>query len=553
MKKQILFGLSLLLLTGCVESDMLPGGSTVTSGQMEKMNDTDPENMLASSVNAIFASMKASFPVTGESGTGTERHNDFGYPSIMMFTDANGFDVVSEDNGYNWSGNELDYSDRIYTSNESLIVWSTMYKMIFATNDVIAKVDLDSEDPKVQFYIGQILAVRAFDYWLLAQLYQFNYKDNKTKPCVPLITEKNTEEALENGCARATVEDVYKQILEDLDGAIEALTYAQTNGVKRADRRYIDLAVAYGLRARVNLTMENWSAAAEDAQSAIDNTDAVPSSFAEASRPAFADINEPNWMWGIIIEETDEVVETGICNWISHMGSFNYGYCWYSGGRQINQTLFNSINDSDVRKGWWVGADTTSKNLTEEENYYMGATNEEECFCYPAYTQVKFAPYKNELFTETNANDMPIMRVEEMYLILAEGQAMSGSAEAKTTLEDFITSCRDSLYTCPDVTGAALQDEIWRQRRIELWGEGLSWYDIMRLKKGVDRRGAGYPDDHTIFNIANDDPILLWRIPESEIQANKLISDEDNNPNAPAPEPVPDFGEGEGEGEGGEA
>ena len=47
MKKQILFGLSLLLLTGCVESDMLPGGSTVTSGQMEEMNETNPENMLA--------------------------------------------------------------------------------------------------------------------------------------------------------------------------------------------------------------------------------------------------------------------------------------------------------------------------------------------------------------------------------------------------------------------------------------------------------------------------------------------------------------------------
>ena len=545
MKKQILFGLSLLLLTGCVESDMLPGGSTVTSGQMEEMNETNPENMLASSVNAIFASMKASMPVTGESGTGTERHNDFGYPSIMMFTDANGFDVVSEDNNYNWSGNELDYSDRIYTSNESLIVWSTMYKMIFATNDVISKVDLDSDDPKVQFYIGQILAVRAFDYWLLAQLYQFNYKDNKDKPCVPLITEKNTEEALENGCARATVEDVYKQILEDLDGAIEALTYAQTNSVKRADRRYIDLAVAYGLRARVNLTMENWSAAAADAQSAIDNTDAEPSSFAEASRPAFSDIKETNWMWGIIIEETDGVVETGICNWISHMGSFNYGYCWYNGGRQINKTLYGTISETDVRKGWWMNDTCWSKNLTKEENEFMKDY-------YVPLTQCKFAPYKGELETETNANDLPIMRVEEMYLILAEAQAMSGSADAKTTLEDFVKSCRDSLYTCPDVTGVELQDEIWRQRRIEFWGEGLSWYDIMRLKKGVDRRGAGYPDDHTIFNIANNDPILLWRLPESEIQANKLISDEDNNPNAPAPEPVADFEDEEGGEEGGE-
>ena len=35
--------------------------------------------------------------------------------------------------------------------------------------------------------------------------------------------------------------------------------------------------------------------------------------------------------------------------------------------------------------------------------------------------------------------------------------------------------------------------------------------------------------------------ILLWRIPESEIQANALIEETDNNPSASMPEPVVDF------------
>lgn len=38
-------------------------------------------------------------------------------------------------------------------------------------------------------------------------------------------------------------------------------------------------------------------------------------------------------MWGIIISETDRVVTSGIVNWISHMGSFNYGYANFSGGK----------------------------------------------------------------------------------------------------------------------------------------------------------------------------------------------------------------------------
>ena len=548
MKNKLIFGLSLFVLVGCVDLETEPGGSTVTSKQQEEVGVSNPENFLKTNINAIFASLKAYMPVTGTNGTGTKRHNDFGYPSIMMFTDANGFDVVSEDNGYNWSGNELDFSDRVYTSNESLIVWNTLYKMIFATNDVISKVDPQSEDPIVRFYAAQTLAVRAFDYWVGAQLYQFNYQTHKDSLCLPLITEANAIEAATEGCPRSTVAEVYAQIMKDIDAAIECLTYAQQNGVKREDKRYIDLAVAYGIRARVNLTMGNWAAAASDAQAAIDNSSSTPSDLATASRPAFWTVEEADWMWGIIVAETDDIVESGIVNYPSHMGCLNWGYCQYSGGRQINKQLYNSINETDVRKGWFLGPDTTSANLTPTEISYMRDYVE-----YPAYTQCKFAPYKNVLDQDMNANDIPLMRIEEMYLILAEGKAMSNAADAKTVLEDFIKTYRDPAYVCPDVTGKDLQEEIWRHRRIELWGEGLSWFDIMRLGKGVDRRGAGYPSANTIYNIPAGSPILLWRIPESEIEANKQISESDNNPNAPAPEAVDDIEDGGDGGDGGEA
>ena len=47
-------------------------------------------------------------------------------------------------------------------------------------------------------------------------------------------------------------------------------------------------------------------------------------------KPTFWSVDEVNWMWGIIVSETDDVVDTGICNWPSHMGSLNYGYANYS-------------------------------------------------------------------------------------------------------------------------------------------------------------------------------------------------------------------------------
>ena len=526
----ILIASFVFALTGCEDLDTLPEGDTVTTTQKEEVTKNDPSKA-AAGVNAIFAQFNQYMP--NEDAIGS-RHNDFGYPSVMFLTDQNGYDMVSDDNGYNWAGNDLDYSDRDFTSREAQIIWNDMYSIISTANNVIGAIDIEVEDPTGQFFLGQGLATRAFSYWVLAQLYQFNYVGNEAAPCVPIITNENSNEAALEGAPRSTVEEVYTLIKSDIDKAIELLGSASENGMTRADKRYIDLATAYGIRARVNLTMQKWSDAAADATKAIEISDATPTDIFEANKPAFWSVTEPNWMWGIIIQETDRVVTSGIVNWISHMGSLNYGYANFSGGKQINKALYATIPESDIRKGWWIGEDLTSPNLTEEQTATMAG------YGYVAYTQVKFAPYKEVLKTSTNANDIPLMRIEEMYLIKAEGEAMSGG-DGKTTLENFIKENRDPAYVCTASGAEAIQEEIFRHRRIELWGEGLNWFDIMRLNKGVDRRGGGFPNATMVFNIPPKDPILLWRIPEAEIQANPALSDGDNNPSAPTPEPVADL------------
>ena len=49
----------------------------------------------------------------------------------------------------------------------------------------------------------------------------------------------------------------------------------------------------------------------------------------------------------------------------------------------------------------------------------------------------------------------------------------------------------------------------------------------MRLNKGVDRRGAGYPNSEMIFKIEPTDNVLLWPIPEVELQSNQALSEAD--------------------------
>ena len=64
---------------------------------------------------------------------------------------------------------------------------------------------------------------------------------------------------------------------------------------------------------------------------------------------------------------------------------------------------------------------------------------------------------------------------------------------------------------------------------MELWGEGFSLFDILRLKKPVIRKNTNY-DPSVQYNSAAEAQILIYRIPQCEMETNSGISDTDNNP-----------------------
>ena len=142
------------------------------------------------------------------------------------------------------------------------------------------------------------------------------------------------------------------------------------------------------------------------------------------------------------------------------------------------------------------------------------------------YTNVKFG--MNTVGGTLNDDDWPFMRVEEMILIQIEGLAKSGSpAQAKAMLEDFVRTYRDPAYSA-DASGRSLEDEIWFQRRVELWGEGFSNSDTRRLNKPLVRFHGG--EDSNVpeafrFNMAADDGWWLMRFTSSEMNTNLAIID----------------------------
>ena len=533
--------ISSFLHVGCNDKfDIEPDGSTLTANSVKKAIELDPEK-LSAEINGMFGLMKAYNQGSGFSSY----QGDFGWPALAVRLEHNGQDCVGDVTGYNWFSRDQDYTNRNYTYTAPRIYWRIIYKQIRAANSIIAKIDPNTDNDKLKFYLGQALATRAYDYLYLAQTYQFTYVGHENLPCVPIVLDDTPFEQLGNN-PRATVKEVYDQIFKDLNTAIPLM-----EGGTRSDKSQIDQAIAYGIRARANLIAQKWNDAASDADKALSLSGETPMSIAQVSHPTFDDVNESGIMWGCIITDQDEVVQNGITNFTSMFTSLCFGYGGYTTivgtWKKISILLYNKIPDTDVRKGWWLDENYEASAMEEYEN----SGEAEEAFLAwfgvpydPAYgpiwgvfgmdpyTNVKFAPNNKKLTDPLNATDFPLMRAEEMVLIKAEAEAMGGNlAGGKQTLESFVKTYRDPSFVSTATSATELQDEVWLQRRIEFWGEGLSFFDLLRLNKPVIRKENGVTNFGAlaIFNIPAGTPYLLWPIPLDEIQANQGISDADNN------------------------
>lgn len=528
-----LLGSAMLLTTSCSDLDTNPSGSTMSDGQLNEVLAQD-QSKLKSEVSGMYANMIECEAIT--QWYGSARHYDFGYASTMMMMDASGQDEPSQVSGYNWYNKPLRFVDRTANSETTYFIWNQCYKNIKAANDVLKSVDLENLSDVAKSYVGQAYAMRAFEFFTLIQLYQFSYKGHEDAAGVPIVTEKTAEAEANN--PRAAVKDVYKQIMDDLNTAIDYLTDS------RSAKSEINRQVAYGLRARVNLVMQNWSDAAADAQKAAEGY--TPLSKDAAAAPGFNDVSASNWIWGNIVDESNDIVQSGILNFPSMMCSFTgNGYSPTYACRMINSKLWKEIPSTDVRKGWWIDENLNSpivnpkyvvhQEYEDEDGNVVkflavyNQTGDEVADITEPYTNVKFGAYKNQYGNELNACDIPLMRVEEMILIQAEATAMGGNVEeGKRILENFVRTYRDPSYTCNATTAEGVQDAVWFQRRVELWGEGFSFTDLLRLKKPLDRTGANY-EVSVRFKLPAESPIFLYLIPEDEENHNEALVG-NNNP-----------------------
>ena len=83
----------------------------------------------------------------------------------------------------------------------------------------------------------------------------------------------------------------------------------------------------------------------------------------------------------------------------------------------------------------------------------------------------------------------------------------------------------DYTYTCAATDKEGVVEEIVLQKRIELWGEGLTFFDVKRLDMGVDRtyQGSNFYDN-TQFNTNGHRPAWMnYCIVQTEENSNSAL------------------------------
>lgn len=527
--------LSGFAFTGCLDLDQEPMSNIVTEEQKSEVIKNDP-SMAAASV-ATIPSMVIAYM------NNWSVHVDFGYPSIMISTDTRGMDMPSNLGNYQQYQPALELSDfngRYYLNLE---FWYTFYNLIYSTNSVLNTVS--PSEPITQYFCGQAYAFRAWAYLNLAQMYQFNYQVNPNAPTVPIITEKNMATAPAEGCPRATAEDLYAQIISDLDDAIDNLTKADAEGYNRTSqsetaiiKTFMNEAICYGLKARAYLFMGKYGEAATAVDEAIRLAElegCTPYTREALVSPQFYNLADNSWLWGTY-SDINSSQYRGVVNFASFVtGWTTNGYAAAGFYRCVNKALYDRIPATDIRKNWWMsGNGTPPATLPAAYTSYINNAEANGIAAFPPYAQLKYGAVDGDPTVNSGAIDLPLMRIEELKLIEAEAKGYASPSTGASLLTAFVSTYRDPSYSFTASSFEALQNEVWFQRRVELWGEGFSYYDMMRLRKPLNRVGGGY-NSSIVFNIEPTNTVLLYDIPQSEVQRNPKIGTNTNGSSIPSP------------------
>ncbi len=408
-------------------------------------------------------------------------------PSFMgglgfVVFDSRGDDIVNVSNPVTMQDT---YEMRILsTSTENSRIWDNAYYTINACNVFIDKLaEYECEDvvgPTLyKQYIAEAKFIRAYCYYVLANLYSLPYTLNPNALAVPLRLTGLTSSG-NNNCPAATITEVYNQILADcLPDDLPADGKSATRATSVA---------AHLLKMRVYMAMNNWDSAISEGQACGKVTLA-----ADVSKLYGADANKNSseLIFGMPMTNQDSPN--------TQMSAAEY-FC---------QKALVSWLDTEggvlSKEGYYLPEDQrVSKLMTDADDAGRVFSK-------------KYTDYGTKL------DFIPLMRGAEIYLNLAECYvAKSDDANAKKYLKEVrerSIAADDDILDIDSLSGADLKEAVYNERRIEFICEGMRGIDIIRRGETFVKKNSKIE-----LEVGPTSTYYIWPMTQSEVNYNKELN-----------------------------
>lgn len=485
MKKNLLYivmAAGLVQLTSCAKDNFV---NPVPTNVISDLTAFDSKDRIEGQVRAIYTSIKNAGMYGGR---------------YQIFNDIRGGDFMNERTNVVTGFDVWNYTPSNSSTNSVQNHWSRSYYVIN-----LANVFLDGMAAKGTAVVGPTLSnnyqaearlLRAMSYYSLLQLYARPFWDgNGSKPGVPLRLKGNT--GSDNYAqARATVAEVYTQILADLNFAETNLPVTNSNALNNTIRAHRNTAIA--LKTRVYMSMRRYTDVITEANKIVSAT----APFTATSGVAHALQADVTNVFKAPYTTTESILSMPFASNETPGGQNQLGYYYgpasFNGGNGEYSLLSTGII-SDA--GW---------KATDKRRSMVGV------FGGKSYLTKYSVP---SIFTDY----APVIRYAEVLLNLAEARVRSTNtvdAQAIALLNAVRgRSDASTVFTTADFANAdALADAIVHERRIEFLGEGLRGTDLTRL-------GLPLPAKPGVAAIAATAQQYIWPISSSELLLNPLCVD----------------------------
>ena len=403
-------------------------------------------------------------------------------------------------------------------------IWEGYYNYILGANAALDYIgDVNGTEAEKNYVIAQSLGLRAFYYFMLVNHFGAPYNYDKQALGVPLKLDSNLLPEDQLLMTRNTVEEVYNQIVDDLNEA-ERLFLTLSKDKQYEPNYLVSLPMIQLLKSRVFLYMENWKDAAiyankviKDWSFALIDLNDLPSPTVAEPYYNFTSLksSEVIWLYGSVSDLTvfnDQSVE------YEEEGYFG-NTTYYREAFIASDNLIESFEDGDLRK---------EKYIAKEFN------KDDEVFYEDSYTT--FGKYKLSATGEPSGSENFALsfRLGEAYLNLAEAAAHNNDESTALSALKTLLAKRyepDKLVEPTGLTGDALKTFIKNERRKELCFEGQRWFDLRRygMPQIVHRWGE------QVYTLKQNDPSYTMPIPDAVLIKNKKL---EQNPLAPKRENI---------------